>query len=133
MTWPSASRPANRQVEFTDAGGTVIFASYLELDSDMKAGVAVDLASRFANGSSLMAATAVRRSEHVNELNYAIFTPCPICDAEGRPKQPSISIQAEKVVQNEEPAGGSVSQRRLPPGRRACALPAVFRPSRPDG
>ncbi|WP_332660456.1 LPS-assembly protein LptD [Brevundimonas sp.] len=93
---------ANRRVEFTDAGGTVIYASYLELDSDMKAGVAVDLASRFANGSSLMAATAVRRSENVNELNYAIFTPCPICDAEGRPKQPSISIQAEKVVQNEE-------------------------------
>src|SRR6478672_1990100 len=93
---------ANRQVEFRDAGGTVIFASYLELDSDMKAGVAVDLASRFANGGSLMAATAVRRSEHVNELNYAIFTPCPICDAEGNPKQPSISIQAEKVVQNEE-------------------------------
>lgn len=93
---------ANRQVEFTDAGGTVIFASYLEVDSDLKAGVAVDMASRFANGSSLMAATAVRRSENVNELNYAIFTPCPICDAEGRPKQPSISIQAEKVVQNEE-------------------------------
>jgi len=93
---------ANRQVEFTDAGGTILFASYLEVDSDLKAGVAVDLASRFANGSSLMAATAVRRSEHVNELNYAIFTPCPICDAEGRPKQPSISIQAEKVVQNEE-------------------------------
>ena len=93
---------ANRQIEFTDPGGTVIFASHLELDSDLKAGVAVDFATRFTNGSSLMAATAVRRSEHVNELNYAIFTPCPICDAEGNPKQPSISIQAEKVVQNEE-------------------------------
>ncbi|MDI1326320.1 MAG: LPS assembly protein LptD [Brevundimonas sp.] len=93
---------ANRRVEFTDPGGTVVFASHLELDSDLKAGVAVDFATRFANGASLMAATAVRRSEQVNELNYAIFTPCPICDAEGNPKEPSISIQAEKVVQNEE-------------------------------
>ena len=44
----------------------------------------------------------MRRSENVSELNYALFTPCPICDAEGNPKEPSISIQAEKVVQDEE-------------------------------
>ena len=93
---------ANRKVEFTYPGGAVIFASQLELDSDLKAGVAVDFATRFSNGASLMAATAVRRSERVNELNYAIFTPCPICDANGDSKEPSISIQAEKVVQNEE-------------------------------
>ncbi len=92
---------ADRQVEFVDPEGNVIFASHLEVDSDLRAGVAVDFATRFRNGASLMAATAVRRSQNVNELNYAIFTPCPICDAEGRPKQPSISIQAEKVVQDE--------------------------------
>lgn len=89
-------------VEFTDPEGNLIFASHLELDSDLRAGVAVDFATRFRNGASLMAATAVRRSENVNELNYALFTPCPICDAEGNPKQPSIAIQAEKVVQDED-------------------------------
>ncbi|MDP3657320.1 MAG: LPS assembly protein LptD [Brevundimonas sp.] len=93
---------ADRQVEFVAPDGSVVYASRLELDSDLKAGVAVDFASRFRNGASLMAATAVRRSEHVNELNYALFTPCPICDAEGNPKEPSIAIQAEKVVQDEE-------------------------------
>ncbi|MDP1912631.1 LPS-assembly protein LptD [Brevundimonas sp.] len=93
---------ADRQVEFSDPEGNVVFASHLELDSDLKAGVAVDFATRFRNGASLMAATAVRRSENVNELNYVIFTPCPICDAEGNPKEPSISIQAEKVVQDED-------------------------------
>ncbi len=93
---------ADDRVEFIDPEGTVIFASHLELDRDLKAGVAVDFATRFRNGSSLMAATAVRRSENVNELNYALFTPCPICDAEGNPKEPSIAIQAEKVVQDEE-------------------------------
>ena len=93
---------ADRQVEFSDPEGNVVFASHLELDSDLKAGVAVDFATRFRNGASLMAATAVRRSENVNELNYALFTPCPICDADGNPKEPSIAIQAEKVVQDEE-------------------------------
>jgi LPS-assembly protein len=92
---------ARDRVEFTDPDGNVIFASQLQIDSDMRAGVAVDFATRFRNGASLMAATAVRRSQNVNELNYAIFTPCPICDAEGNPKQPSIAIQAEKVVQDE--------------------------------
>jgi LPS-assembly protein len=92
---------ADDRVEFVDPEGNIIFASHLELDSDLKAGVAVDFATRFRNGASLMAATAVRRSENVNELNYALFTPCPICDAEGNPKEPSIAIQAEKVVQDE--------------------------------
>jgi LPS-assembly protein len=93
---------ADDRVELTDPEGNVVFASHLELDADLKAGVATDFATRFRNGASLMAATAVRRSENVNELNYALFTPCPICDAEGNPKQPSISVQAEKVVQDEE-------------------------------
>ncbi|QTN18941.1 LPS-assembly protein LptD [Brevundimonas sp. AJA228-03] len=92
---------ADGEVELTDPDGNVVHASHLELDSDLKAGVAVDLATRLTNGASLMAATAVRRSENVNELNYALFTPCPVCDAEGHPKEPSLSIQAEKVVQDE--------------------------------
>jgi LPS-assembly protein len=92
---------ADRQVEFSDPEGNVVFASHLELDSDLKAGAAVDFATRFRNGASLMASTAVRRSENVNELNYALFTPCPICDTDGNPTEPSIAIQAEKVVQDE--------------------------------
>ncbi|KPF73945.1 organic solvent tolerance protein [Brevundimonas sp. AAP58] len=93
---------ADGEVELTDPEGNRVFASHLELDEDLRAGVAVDFATRLTNGASLMAATAVRRSENVNELNYALFTPCPICDADGNPEEPSLSIQAEKVVQDEE-------------------------------
>jgi LPS-assembly protein len=92
---------AERQVEFIDPEGSIVYASYLELDPDLQAGVAVDFATRFRDGASLMAASAVRRSENVNELNYALFTPCPICDADGNPREPTIAIQAEKVVQDE--------------------------------
>lgn len=90
------------RVELVGPEGDVVYAERLELDSDLTAGVAVNFATRLSDGSSLMAATAVRRSENVSELNYALFTPCPICDADGEPKTPSISIQAERVVQDEE-------------------------------
>jgi LPS-assembly protein len=96
----NGSAVGDGRVEAIAPDGTAVYASHLELDGDLKAGVAVDFATRLNNGASLMAATAVRRSERVNELNYARFTPCPICDANG-PKTPSISIQAERVVQDE--------------------------------
>lgn len=92
---------ATGDAELVDVDGTVVTAQHLELDEDLRAGVAVDLAVRGADGSHLMAATAVRRSETVNELNYALFTPCPICDENGERKAPTWSIQAEKVVQDE--------------------------------
>ncbi|WP_339913805.1 LPS assembly protein LptD [uncultured Brevundimonas sp.] len=92
---------ASDHAELVDPSGNVVYANLLELNSGLQAGVAVDFATRLTNGASLMAATAVRRSETVNELNYAIFTPCPLCDAEGNRKTPSISIQAEKVIQDE--------------------------------
>lgn len=93
---------AEGAVELTSPDGDVVHASRIELDSGFNAGVAVDFATRLSNGASVMAATAVRRSENVNELNYALFTPCPICDAEGRPKTPSLAVRAEKVIQDEQ-------------------------------
>ncbi|HEY4586517.1 MAG TPA: LPS-assembly protein LptD, partial [Brevundimonas sp.] len=85
---------ASGDAELTAPDGSVVHAQRIELDSDLKAGVAIDLATRLSNGSSLMAATAVRRSETVSELNNVIFTPCPICTVDGAAKTPSVSIQA---------------------------------------
>lgn len=92
---------ASGDVELVDPDGTVVNADLLELDENLQTGVAVNLALRGADGSHLMAATAVRRSATVNELNYALFTPCPICDDDGQRKEPTWSIQAQKVVQDE--------------------------------
>lgn len=92
---------AEGQVELTGPEGDVVHASRIELDSGFKAGIALGFATRLSNGASVMAASAVRRSESVNELNYALFTPCPICDSEGQPKRPSISLRAERIVQDE--------------------------------
>ncbi|MFN4296230.1 MAG: LPS-assembly protein LptD [Brevundimonas sp.] len=92
---------ASGDVELIDIDGTVVTADLLELDENLQTGVAVNLAVRATDGSHLMAATAVRRSQTVNELNYALFTPCPICDENG-PREPTWSIQAQTVVQDED-------------------------------
>lgn len=92
---------AQGQVELTSPDGDVVHASRIELDSGFSAGIALDFATRLSNGASVMAASAVRRSENVNELNFALFTPCPICDSQGQPKRPSIGLRAETVIQDE--------------------------------
>ena len=50
---------ASGRVEAISSDGTVVYASHLETDRDLKAAIAVDFATRFENGASLMAATAV--------------------------------------------------------------------------
>lgn len=89
------------KVELTDSRGSVVHAGQLELDSEQNTGVATDVALRLENGASLMAASAVRRTQSVSELNKVIFTPCPICNEDGS-KTPSVSIQADKAVQDNE-------------------------------
>ncbi|WP_297799309.1 LPS assembly protein LptD [uncultured Brevundimonas sp.] len=92
---------ANGRVELISPDGTVLHASQLELDEDLKTGIAVNLATRTPEGATLMAATAVRRSENVSELNRVLFLPCPVCENDPN-YSPSLTFQAEKAVQDEK-------------------------------
>lgn len=92
---------ASGQVELIAPDGVVINASQIQLDEDLRTGIAVDLATRSAEGATLMAATAVRRSENVSELNRVLFIPCPVC-VDGVERKPALTLQAEKAVQDEE-------------------------------
>lgn len=93
---------ASGNAQIINADGTVQYADTIELDDDLRAGVATNFAARGADNSRLAAAAAVRRSETINELTNAIFTPCDICDDEGNASEPTWSIQAARVVQNTE-------------------------------
>jgi LPS-assembly protein len=90
--------------ELINPDGTVQYADTIELDDELRAGVATGFAARLDDNIKLAAATAVRRSETVNELNNAIFTPCDICNSEGEPSEPTWSIQADTVVQDQDNA-----------------------------
>lgn len=86
-------------VTIVNADGTVEYADEFVLDDKMRAGVAQGFSARLQENIKLAGATAVRRSESIQELNRAIYTPCPIC-ANDHPKTPTWSISAERVVQD---------------------------------
>src|SRR5690606_9670044 len=69
------------------------------VDDQMRTGVAIGFAARLQQDIKIAAASAVRRNEDIQELNRAIYTPCPIC-ANDKPKTPTWSIKADRVVQD---------------------------------
>jgi len=94
---------ANGQATLINTDGSIQFADSLTLDDQMRAGVIQGFSTRLAGDVKIAAASAVRRSESLNELNKAIYTPCPVCvDASGHQQGPSWSIRADKVVQDKK-------------------------------
>ncbi|MDE2488702.1 MAG: LPS-assembly protein LptD, partial [Alphaproteobacteria bacterium] len=93
-------------VQIINSDGTYEFAKEFVLDDKMRAGVALAFAARMPESDGaqsvevkLAAASAVRRSEDLQELNRAIYTPCPIC-ANHHAVTPAWSISADRVVQD---------------------------------
>lgn len=94
---------ASGQTAIINADGTAQFADSITLDDQMRAGIATGFSTRLGGDVKIAAASAVRRSETVSELNKAIYTPCPICvDEDGKTRGPTWSIRADKVVQDSE-------------------------------
>jgi LPS-assembly protein len=115
---------AKGKAQLINSDGTVQYADELVLDENLRAGVATGFAARLGTRDKLAAAAAVRRSESVNELSKAIFTPCEICDTRGQAKTPTWSIQADRAVQDRD--------KRLVYYRNATVrlfgLPALYAP-----
>ena len=91
-------------VQVIHDNGNVEYADQMTVDDKMQAAVAMGFAARMkdqrTNQNVLIAgATAVRRSEDIQELNKAIYTPCPVCVGD-KPKDPTWSITADRVVQD---------------------------------
>lgn len=94
----TGSVSASGNVVVLNPDGTAEFAKELEVDKDLKAGVALAFSARLRNNVKLAADSLIRRNEDVAELNRAIYTPCDVCAKNGQPKNPTWSIQADKAV-----------------------------------
>ncbi|MET0293553.1 MAG: LPS-assembly protein LptD [Phenylobacterium sp.] len=92
---------ARGHTQILNADGSVEFADEVVLDDQMKTGAAIGFSARLPQNVKMAAATAVRRNPDVHELNRAIYTPCDIC-ANDKPKSPTWSISADKVVQDKQ-------------------------------
>ncbi|MGZ9200360.1 MAG: LPS-assembly protein LptD [Caulobacteraceae bacterium] len=91
---------AHGDVQILNPDGTAQFAKDVVLDDDLRAGVALGFSTRLQNNVKIAAASAVRRSKDINELNRAIYTPCDLCKQNGEAKTPTWSISAERVTQD---------------------------------
>lgn len=98
---------ANGKAEIINPDGTVEYAEHAQLDRGLHTGVATGFATRLNPQApwpratpKIAAAAAVKPNDDVMELNKAVFTPCPICASNGRPNEPTWSIQADTIVED---------------------------------
>ena len=93
---------ASGNIVTINADGTSEFANEIVLDKDMAAGVALGFSMRLQDNVKIAAASAAKRSDNIQELNKAIYTPCEVCAADGTSKTPTWSIAADRVVRDKK-------------------------------
>jgi LPS-assembly protein len=86
-------------VQIINDDGTVDYADQFTLDDKMRAGVALGFSTRLQQDVKIAGASAIRRNDTIQELNKAIFTPCPICQGD-KSVTPTWSISADRVVED---------------------------------
>jgi LPS-assembly protein len=92
---------ADGHVMIINPDGTTVAGEHVRLDNEMSAGFVRGFSSHQQQNITFAADLAVRRSATVNELNRAIFTPCDICAPDGSPMEPTWSIAASDIVQDQ--------------------------------
>ncbi len=90
---------ASGNVEVVNPDGTAQFAEHITLDKDLSAGFAEGFSTRLEGHVLIAAADVQRKSGQVTDLRRVIYTPCPVCAANGQ-KHPTWSIRARSVVED---------------------------------
>ncbi len=90
---------ASGNISLLEPTDEVIFAQYLELSGDMKAGIIRDLRIILSDKSRLAATNARRLDGNILELDRAVYSPCNLCRK--NPKKPPLwQIKAIKITHN---------------------------------
>ena len=124
---------ANGDVTMINADGTANSPSPGARRQDA-AGVAMAFSARLPTERQARRQCRHRRSETVDELNQAIFTPCEICAANGAPIQPDLVDPGQQGHRGQEAAAHLLPQRGDPRStacrsstRRCCCTPTRTR------
>lgn len=91
---------ASGGVELIEADGSVQYAEEMQVNEGLALGVATELRARFQPEGVLAARSAVRREAGDNELDYVVYTSCPVCEDGSRP--PTWTLRARRAVQDPE-------------------------------
>ncbi|HEX4182292.1 MAG TPA: LPS-assembly protein LptD, partial [Caulobacteraceae bacterium] len=96
----SGAVTVNGHAQIIAPDGTAVFGDHVVLDDKMRAGFARGFSAHEVGNTTMAADVAIRRTETVNELRRAIYTPCNVCAENGDPKEPTWSIQASDMVED---------------------------------
>ena len=89
---------AEGNVAIKSPEGDTAYGDRIELTDSLRDGVVDNLLVVLDNGSRLAAIRGTRFENGNIELENAAYTPCPVEDAEGCPKNPSWQIRAVRVT-----------------------------------
>ncbi len=90
---------ASGNISLLEPTDEVIFAQYLELSGDLKAGIIRDLRVILSDKSRIAATSARRRDGNILELDRAVYSPCKQCRKNPN-KPPLWQIKAVKITHN---------------------------------
>lgn len=98
VTWnrTTGAVEASGNVSVTDAEGNIAYGNRIDLTDTLKDGIVENLLLVMAEGGRLVARQG-RRDNGIYSLDQAAFSPCPVEDASGCPKEPSWQIKAVRV------------------------------------
>ncbi|WP_193752964.1 LPS-assembly protein LptD [Sphingomonas endophytica] len=89
---------ATGNVAVTNPEGDVAYGESIELTDSLKDGVVDDLLVVLEQGGRLAAVRGVREPNGVLQLDRAVYSPCPVTDANGCPREPTWKITSVRVV-----------------------------------
>lgn len=89
---------AEGDVAIASPEGDTAYGDRIVLTDTLRDGVVENLLVVMDNGSRLAAVSGTRFENGNIELNNAAYTPCPVEDSEGCPKNPSWQVRAVKVM-----------------------------------
>jgi len=91
---------ARGNVKITDPDGSAFYVDEAQLDDELREGFILNLRFVFPDGSRLAARNGERVGGNKTILNYAVFTPCVICD-DHPDRPPSWQVKAVRVTHDQ--------------------------------
>lgn len=92
---------ASGNVRLLEPSGEVLFANYVELQDEMKAGVIRDIGVLLTDNSRIVANSAVRENGNRTTMRQAVYSPCDLC-AEDPNAAPIWQLKANRIIHDQE-------------------------------
>lgn len=92
---------ASGNVSVTDPDGNIAYGDNFQVTDTLKDGVVENLLLVLQQGGRL-AANRGKRTNGIYTLEHAAYSPCPVADDDGCPKEPTWQIRAVRVIYNPE-------------------------------